>query len=110
MNLNVGGHARDAARPRVNVKAVVDAGMAQLRRFGELLAHGSIEEQKSLVQAFLARIELSPRDGRGEAYFVRLPSNCSFEVVAGARYEPVQKNLEPAERFVVGGRGLRRVA
>ena len=37
--------------------------------------------------AFLARIELSPRDGRGEAYFVRLPSTCSFEVVAGARFQ-----------------------
>jgi len=50
-------------------------------------------------------------DGRGEAYFVTLPDvTSSFEVVAGARYEPVQKNLEPAERFVVGGRGLRWVA
>jgi hypothetical protein len=27
----------------------------------------------------------------------------SVGVVAGARYEPVQKNLEPVELFVVGG-------
>lgn len=100
----------EIARPRVNVKAVVDAGIAQLRRFGELLAHGSIEEQKSIVQAFLARIDLSPREGRSEAYFVRLLANCSFEVVAGARYEPVQMKLEPPDRFVVRGRGLRSVA
>ncbi len=31
-------------------------------------------------------------------------------MVAGARYEPVQKNLEPAEEFAVGGRGLRPAA
>ena len=102
--------AIEGPRPRVDVKAIVQAGMERLKRFRQLLEHGSLEEQKSLVQAFLARIELSPKDGRGAAYFTRLPVNCSFELVAGARYEPVQKILEPPERFVVGNQGLRSVA
>jgi DNA invertase Pin-like site-specific DNA recombinase len=102
--------ALDAPRPKVDVKAVVDAGIAQLGRFRELLDHGTVEEQKTLVQAFVARIDLSSRNQTGAAHFFRLPENCSFELVAGARYEPVQKNLEPPERFIAGGQGLRFVA
>ena len=83
----------ETARPQVNVKAVVDAGIARLRRFGEFLAHGSLEEQKSVVRAFLARIDLSPREGRGEAHFVRFPASSSFEVVAGAGFEPATFGL-----------------
>ena len=75
-----------------------------------LMGASGRQGRRSDVQAFLARIELSPKDGRGAAYFTRLPVNCSFEMVAGARYETVQKILEPPERFVVAGRGLRRVA
>jgi hypothetical protein len=47
---------------------------------------------------------------RGDAYIFTLPANCSFEMIAGARCAPVQKILEPVERFVVGGRGLRTAA
>ena len=34
----------------------------------------------------------------------------AINVVAGGRYEPVQRILEPPERFIVGGEGLRFVA
>jgi hypothetical protein len=43
-------------------------------------------------------------------YFYRLPANCSFEVVAGARYEPVQMSLEPPARFLARGWCNRKVA
>lgn len=52
-------------RHRVDVHAIVDAGIARLGRLGELLEHGSPEERKLLVQAFLARLEISPQDGKG---------------------------------------------
>ena len=83
-------------RPRVDVRAIVDAGIARLGRLGELLEHGSPEERKTLVQAFLARIEISPRDGKGAAYFAALPmgvGTLSFEMVAGAGFEPATFGL-----------------
>jgi hypothetical protein len=64
--------------------------------------HGSIEERKSVVQSFLQRIEPSAKDNSLAAYFYTLPTNCSFEVVAGARYEPVQIEMRPLDRYLAG--------
>jgi hypothetical protein len=99
--------ATPAPRLRIDVKAVVEAGMARLHDLRGLLDHGTIEEQKTVVQSFVQRIELSAKNNSLAAYFYALPTNCSFDLVAGARYEPLQIEMRPIERFVAG---LRRVA
>jgi len=74
----------------VDVRAVVSAGIARLGRLGELLEHGTPQERKIVVQAFLARMEISPREGKGSAYFAALPvgvGTLSFRMVAGAGFE-----------------------
>jgi hypothetical protein len=60
-----------------------------------------------VVQSFVQRIELSAKSNSLAAYFYALPTGCSFELVAGARYEPVQIELRPLERFMAG---LRKAA
>ena len=97
----------------MDVRAIVGAGIALLGRLGELLEHGSPEERKMLVQAFLARMEISPREGKGAAFFAALPvgvGTLSFGMVGGARHEPVQMKLVPPERFVVDLVRLRKCA
>ena len=88
--------AMGGPRPRVDVRAVVNAGISRLGRLGELLEHGTMEERKTLVQAFLQRIEISPRKRKGAAYFAQLPAGVgtlSFEMVAGAGFEPATFGL-----------------
>jgi hypothetical protein len=62
-------------------------------------------ERKQLVHAFIAGITVEP-DECGLDLQVRplpmLDSDSSVGMVAGARYEPVQKILELAEQFVAG--------
>ena len=48
------------------------------------------------MQAFLARMEISPREGKGAAYFAALPvgvGTLSFRMVAGAGFEPATFGL-----------------
>jgi hypothetical protein len=80
--------------------------MARLRDLRGLLDHGSPEEQKALVQAFVHRIELSPKESTGTACFYRLPASSSFGLVAGARYERVQIEMKPGDRLIVRRRIL----
>ena len=80
----------------VYVQSIVDDGIARLAGLGQLLAHGGPLDRKTLVQAFLTRIEISPRDGKGTAYFARLPVGVgisSFALVAGAGFEPATFGL-----------------
>jgi hypothetical protein len=68
------------------------------------------------VRAFIAGITVVPEALRLDLQVRRIPAllgangNSTCLVVAGARYEPVQKNLEPAERFLAGLLELRRTA
>jgi hypothetical protein len=94
--------ATPAPRPRIDVEAVVDAGIARLHDLRGLLDHGTIEEQKSVVQSFVQRIELSAKNNSLAAYFYALPTNCSFELVAGARYVPLQIEMRPLNRYLAG--------
>ena len=83
-------------RPRVDVRAIVDDGIARLGRLGELPQNGSLDEQKMLVQSFLARMEISPTKNTGAAYFATLPADVgslSFQMVAGAGFEPATFGL-----------------
>jgi DNA invertase Pin-like site-specific DNA recombinase len=88
--------ALDAPMQHVDVQSIVDDGIARLAGLGQLLAHGGPLERKTLVQAFLTRIEISPRDGKGTAHFARLPVGVgisSFAMVAGAGFEPATFGL-----------------
>ena len=58
----------DSPRPRVNVKAIVDAGIAHLRRFGELLAHGVYRGTESRSAGFPGPYRaISEQEARGRA-------------------------------------------
>jgi hypothetical protein len=94
----------------IDADAVLRDGLASLRDLPRLLESASLEERKQFVNAFISRVTVQPDERRLDLEVRTLPvlyPNSSVGVVAGARYEPVQMTLEPAERFVAG---LRRVA
>jgi len=84
--------------------------MARLSDLRGLLDHGSPEERKTIVLAFVHRIELSPQNTTGTACFYKLPAPASLGMVAGARFERVQIQMEPAGRFTTRPRLIRLVA
>jgi hypothetical protein len=84
--------------------------MASLRELPRLLESGSLEERKEFVRAFISGITVRPDEARLDLVVSQLPSlnaNSSVGLVAGARYEPVQIEMRPMERFLGG---LRRAA
>jgi hypothetical protein len=96
----------------IDPDAVLRAGMVSLRDLPRLLDAGTIEERTEFVRAFVAGVTVQPDDVRLDVQMRQIPvlgtGNSACEMVAGARYEPVQMNLEPAiKRFVAG---LRLVA
>jgi hypothetical protein len=88
--------------------------LASLRDLPRLLESGTLEERKEFVRAFVVGVTVQPEEIRLDLQIRKIPtlapgkSTCGM--VAGARYEPLQMNLEPAERYIVGGEGLRFVA
>ncbi len=100
----------------IDPDAVLREGLASLRDLPRLLESGNIEERKEFIRAFVAGIKIVPEKLRLDLQIRKIPAtlpqpgNSTCLMVAGARYEPVQKNLEPAERFVAGAQGLRFVA
>ena len=74
---------------------------------------GGPEDRKGFVRAFVAGITVVPEKLRLDLQVRKIPAALGRDstclMVAGARYEPVQKNLEPVERFVVGVSVRRRV-
>ena len=79
--------------------------MAALRDLPGLLKSAHIEERKQLVNVFIAGVTVQPDEARLDLRVRSLPildADSSVGMVAGARYEPVQKILEPPERFVAG--------
>jgi hypothetical protein len=76
------------------------AGSADLPR---LLESASIESRKEFVRAFVGGITVRPDTGVLDVQMRQLPvlgaANSACEMVAGARYEPVQIELIPVERF-----------
>jgi site-specific DNA recombinase len=98
----------------IDADAVVRDGLAALADMPRLLESASIEERKEFVQAFIAGVTVRPDEARLDIQVRPIPvlgtANSSLGVVAGARYEPVQIDLEPANRFVVPFRGHRLAA
>jgi hypothetical protein len=70
-----------------------------------------MEGRKEFVRAFIGGITVRPDTGVLDLQIKKLPvlvpGNFTCEMVAGARYEPVQIEMRPMERFVVG---LKRAA
>lgn len=70
-----------------------------------------IEGRKEFVRAFIGGITVRPDTGMLDLPMkklpARVPGNSTCEMVAGARYEPLQIEMRPLGRFLAG---LRRVA
>jgi hypothetical protein len=98
-------------RPAIDADAVVKAGLAALHDLPRLLECSNIEGRKEFVRAFVGGITVRPDTGVLDVQIKKLPvlvpGNFTCEMVAGARYVPVQIEMRPMERFVAG---LRRVA
>jgi hypothetical protein len=89
----------------IDADAVLREGLASLRDLPRLLESASLEERKQFFNAFISRVTVQPDERRLDLEVRTLPvldPYSSVGVVAGARYEPVQMILEPAERFVAG--------
>ena len=87
----------------IDADAVLRDGLASLRDLPRLLESASLEERKQFVNAFIAGVTVQPDERRLDLQVRTLPvldPNSSVAVVAGARCEPVQMNLEPAEKFL----------
>ncbi len=80
-----------------------------MRDLPRLLENGSLEERKEFIRVFVAGVTVVPEKTRIDFRIRQLPAvwpeDSSVGVVAGARYEAVQMNLVPLERFVAGLRG-----
>jgi hypothetical protein len=79
------------------------------------MAAEDLEEWKEVVRAFVGGATVVPGEARLEPQMRTLPAvgalrpgNSACGMVAGARYTPVQIDLEPADRFVGGA--ARRLA
>ena len=81
------------------------------RYLPRLLETWIIEGRKEFVRAFIGGITVSPDTGVLDLQVKKLPAlvpgNFTCDVVAGARYEPLQIEMRPMERFLAG---LRKVA
>jgi DNA invertase Pin-like site-specific DNA recombinase len=95
----------------IDADAVLRGGLASLRDLPRLLESGSLEDRKEFVRAFVGGVRVVPGDALLEVQMRTLPTlsdaNSTCGLVAGARYEPVQIELRPLERFVAG---LKRAA
>ena len=98
-------------RPAIDADAVVRSGLAALRDLPRLSEAANIEGRKEFVRAFFGGITLRPDTGVLDLQMKELPGlvpgNFACDVVAGARYERLQIEMTPMERFLAG---LRRVA
>lgn len=91
----------------IDANAILRDGVASLRDLPRLMESASLEERKEFIRAFITEVTVRPAEARLDVVVRRIPSvlkNPSLGVVAGARFEPVQIELRPLERFVAGGR------
>jgi hypothetical protein len=91
--------------------AVLRGGLASMRDLPRLMESGSLEDRKEFVRAFVGSVRVVPSDALLEVQMRTLPTlrdaNSTCGLVAGARYEPVQIEMRPLNRYLAG---LRRVA
>jgi uncharacterized OB-fold protein len=93
----------------INADAVLRGGLASLRDLPRLLESGSLEDRKEFVRAFVGAVSVVPGEARLDVQMRTLPlmgasqhSNSTCGLVAGARYEPLQIEMKPLERFLAG--------
>ena len=85
---------------QVDLDEAVREMTGMLSSFGEVMQEGSIDERRRVIRAFVRQIRLDPRSHEGRAEVFALPdfeavaryqataSQSSFQVVAGAGFEP----------------------
>ena len=82
--------------PEVAVDIILE-GLADASR---LFKHGTMEERKRVVRAFVEGLTIDGLSGSGEVRMKKLPApelpstGSSFDMVAGARYEPATSSPE----------------
>ena len=93
----------------IDADAVLRNGLASLHDLPRLMGSASMEDQKEFVRAFVAGVSVVPGDARLDvqmrtlpAVGSLLPANSTCGLVAGARYEQVQMNLQPLNRYLAG--------
>jgi len=97
----------------VDIDALVSESVGSLSRFQQVMEQGRLEEKKEFLRAFVGRIRIYPGKGRGTVEYYKIPDlerlpvgKSSFKLVAGVRYEALQKKiLALPEPFAMGRRG-----
>ncbi|MFO7641612.1 MAG: hypothetical protein R6X17_10240 [Candidatus Competibacteraceae bacterium] len=95
----------------------MEAILASLADARHLFEHGTMEERKRIIRAFVENLTVDGESSRGELRAKRIPDPCSqgigdsFKVVAGALYEVQQRGRAPEIeviplRFEAQGRAL----
>jgi len=89
----------------IDVDAVLRDGLASLANLPRLMESASIEERKEFVHAFIGGVTVDPENARLDIQVRPLPlrgtANSSVGVVAGARYVPVQVELQGSRHVIV---------
>ncbi len=103
-----------ARHATIDPDIVLREGLASLRDLPHLLESGSLKERKEFVRAFIDGITVVPDEARLELRVRTFPGtwsgNSSVGVVAGARYERVQMELEATNCLAVPCRHKRVAA
>jgi len=93
-------------RRAINADAVVRDGLAALNDLPRMLETANIEGRKEFVRAFIGDITVRPDTGVLDVQMRNLPvlgkGNSTCEMVAGARYVPLQIEMRPLNRYMAG--------
>jgi len=87
------------ARCLLDPEVVHQQGRAALRDLGRLMEFGSLEVRREFVRAFVTGVTVHPDQRLLEVRIRKIPATVlpqpgsSVGLVAGARFEPLQKNL-----------------
>jgi hypothetical protein len=67
---------------------------------------GSLEDRKEIVRAFVGGVSVVPAEARLDVQMRTIPAlgaaNFTCGLVAGARYEPLQIEMRPLNRYLAG--------
>ena len=98
-----------AAYDPIDADALLRNGLASLHDLPRLMESASMEDRKEFVRAFVAGVSVVPGDARFDVQMRTLPTvgsllpaNSTCQMVAGARYTPLQIVLQPLNRYLAG--------
>ena len=95
----------------MDLETLTDVMLDYMTEFQKVACQGTVDEKRRFIRAFTKGIELDPRNGKGRAQFFILPdfaalsrfelyppgrattARSSFNVVAGAGFEPATSRL-----------------